>query len=272
MTDRILIVDDEPAIADTLAFALQLEGFATVHASLGGEALHLLGLTPPSEPDANASAFTATPSASAEPFALVILDVGLPDLNGFEVCRSLRQHSGIPVLFLTARSDEVDRIVGLEIGADDYVSKPFSPREVASRVRAILRRSRGLLATSGPAAAAAPAALASMAAAPAPRRFRHDAEGLRIAFQGQWLSLTRYEYLLLATLLGRPGRVFSRAQLMELVWTDAEDSLERTVDAHIKTLRAKLRAIDEACEPIETHRGLGYSIRATADADPSMSR
>jgi len=226
---RILIVDDESAIADTLAYALRTEGFDTECVGLGRDALAALAV------------------AGAGGPALVILDVGLPDMSGFDVCRELRRVSDVPVLFLTARADEVDRIVGLELGADDYVSKPFSPREVASRVRAILRRARP-----------------NGHAADEMRRFTHDAPGARIAFHGTWLGLTRYEYRLLATLLERPGRVFSRAQLMDRVWHDAEDSLERTVDAHIKTLRAKLRAVREDDDPIETHRGLGYSLRDPA--------
>ncbi|HEX8987461.1 MAG TPA: two-component system response regulator CreB [Rhodocyclaceae bacterium] len=219
----ILIVDDEPSIVATLEYALRTEGFETRCAGLGIQAVQ---------------------AVQAGDIALVILDVGLPDMSGFDVCRELRRGSDVPVLFLTARADEVDRIVGLELGADDYVPKPFSPREVASRVRAILRRTQ--------------------AARPAPPpRFRVDAEGARIAWGETWLPLTRYEYGLLASLLEKPGRILSRARLMETVWRDAEDSFDRTVDAHVKTLRAKLRA---ACgdDPIETHRGMGYSIRADA--------
>jgi two-component system catabolic regulation response regulator CreB len=145
---------------------------------------------------------------------------------------------------LTARSDEVDRIVGLELGADDYVPKPFSPREIASRVRAILRRTRG----------------PESAEPTIEPLFRVDQEGARITYAGIWLTLTRYEFRLLAALLERPGRILSRARLMEIVCSDAEESLDRTVDAHIKTLRAKLRAVRDS-DPIETHRGLGYSIR-----------
>lgn len=224
MEKTILIVDDEPAIAATLEYVLRSEGFQTQCAGLGQGALDAMRTTA---------------------FSLVILDVGLPDMSGFDVCREMRKSSDIPVIFLTARSDEVDRIVGLELGADDYVPKPFSPRELASRVRAILRRSRPM----------------APGAAPAEPLFRHDAEGARIAYAGVWLPLTRYEYRLLATLLERPGRVLSRARLMELVWNDAQESLERTVDAHIKTLRAKLRVV-RAADPIETHRGLGYSLSA----------
>lgn len=225
---KILIVDDEPAISDTLAYALQAAGFATESCTLGAQALAVL--------DAGAH-------------DLVVLDVGLPDLSGFDVCRQLRRFSDIPVLFLTARSDEVDRIVGLELGGDDYVPKPFSPREVVSRIRAILRRLHP-----EPRSPAPPPA--------APARFAVDTDGLRIAYHGQWLNLTRYEYLLLALLLERPGRILSRGQIMEAVWQDSGESLERTVDTHIKTLRGKLRAVrgDEDC--IQTHRGLGYSVNA----------
>lgn len=221
---RILIVEDEPAIADTLSYTLKTEGFATECCTLGRDALVAIG---------------------KGGHALVILDVGLPDISGFDVCREIRRTSDIPVIFLTARSEEVDRIVGLELGADDYVAKPFSPREVASRARAILRRTRPT---------APPSAIP---------KFVVDAECARIAYCGVRVSLTRYEYGLLSALLERPGRILSRAQLMERVWCDAEESFERTVDAHVKTLRAKLRAICDE-DPIETHRGLGYSIRQHA--------
>lgn len=225
MATRILIVDDEPAIADTLAYALKTEGFGVECVGLGREALTAI---------------------RDNDFSLVVLDVGLPDLNGFDVCRELRRVSDIPVVFLTARSDEVDRIVGLELGADDYVPKPFSPREVVSRVRAILRRARPAVAPS-----------ASPAAAP----FVADQDGARISYFGTWLTLTRYEFRMLTIFLKHPGKVFSRSRLMDIVWNDAEETLERTVDAHVKTLRAKLRAIRPDDEPIETHRGIGYSIR-----------
>ena len=144
-------------------------------------------------------------------------------------------------MFLTARSEEIDRLIGLEIGADDYVAKPFSPREVCARVRVILRRSQ-------PTAPKQSAALTL------------DEERARIHFHGQPLMLTRYEYLLLKTLMQSPGRVYSRQQLMDLVWQDAEESLDRTVDTHIKTIRAKLREQDPDANLILTHRGLGYSL------------
>jgi two-component system, OmpR family, catabolic regulation response regulator CreB len=220
MPDRILIVEDERAIADTLLYVLRTEGFDPQWVDLGMPAVEAVRRDPP---------------------ALVILDIGLPDVSGFEVCRTLRTFSEVPVLFLTARDAEVDRIVGLEIGADDYVTKPFSPREVAARIRTILRRAR-------------PAAV--------PAGFHADPGSRRIAFRGQWLDLTRYEYGLLRTLLARPGRVFTRAELMDSVWAGSEETGDRTVDTHIKTLRGKLRALDPAADPIQTHRGVGYSVDA----------
>lgn len=223
MRGHILVVEDESSIADTLAYALKTEGFETSRAELGEEALALL---------------------QRGPFGLVILDVGLPDISGFEVCRRLRTFSEIPVIMLTARSEEVDRILGLEIGADDYVVKPFSPRELVARVRVILRRlDRAQPEYSTPA-------------------FQVDEARHRILFKGKPLDLTRYEFRLLKTLLAHPEQVFTRAQLLERVWPEAEESGDRTVDTHVKTLRAKLRAVEPEADPIQTHRGLGYSIGA----------
>ena len=224
---KILIVDDEPAIAETLVFALSAQGFTTDSCALGQDAI----------------------DRAITDYALIILDVGLPDMSGFDVCRELRRCSDIPILFLTARSEEVDRIVGLELGADDYVPKPFSPRELVSRVRAILRRAKN----TAPASPQTPDTAQN-------EIFHHDREGMRIACKGQWLNLTRYEYLLLTCLLRHPGRVYSRAQLMDSVWTTAEETEDRTVDTHIKTLRAKLRAVLPEKDLIVTHRGLGYSL------------
>ena len=221
----VLIVEDEAAIADTLIYALQAEGFATHWATLGGEALALL------ERDA---------------CDLVILDVGLPDISGFEACKRLRRFSEVPVMFLTARNDEIDRVVGLEIGADDYVVKPFSPLEVAARVKAILKR----VAPREP-----------MAAKPNEGPFRLDSARVRIDYHGQPLSLTRLEFQLLQCLLGQPERVFSREQLLDALGVAADAGYERNIDSHIKSLRAKLRQIAPQAEPIQTHRGLGYSLR-----------
>ncbi len=217
MKPAILLIEDEAAIADTLVYALQAEGFEVVWRSLGQTGLAAL---------------------AERDFDLAILDVGLPDGSGFELCKEIRKTSEIPLMFLTARSSEIDRVVGLEIGADDYVAKPFSPREVCARVKTILKRSRGTTAKTA--------------------LFHVDAG--RIRYCGQLLSLTRYELGLLQVLLGQPGRIFSRDQLMDRVWGDAE-AFDRTVDTHIKTLRAKLHQIDPQRDPIATHRGLGYSLQ-----------
>lgn len=230
MAHSILLLEDEPAIADTLLYALKSEGFEVTHVQLASEAL--------------AAFRTQAPD-------LAILDVGVPDGNGFDVCRVIRRTSELPIVFLTARSEEIDRVLGLELGADDYVSKPFSPREVCARVRAILRRSAGRH--------AAPAQATAATAVGLPLQL--DEASQRIRCDGQPLALTRYEYLLLATLIRRPQRIFSRRELMDLVWGDAPDSSERTVDAHVKLVRAKLRERGVAAELIQTHRNMGYSIQ-----------
>lgn len=223
---HVLIIEDETAIADTLIYACKEAGIDTTH--------HLLG-------------HTALAEMQKNNFDFIVLDVGLPDMTGFDVCKQIRASSqisisNIPILFLTARNHEIDRIVGLEIGADDYVIKPFSPREVVARIKTILRRGQPKLQQTS-------------------HQFVVDEVGNRIQYRGQCLTLTRYEFLLLKTLILQPKRVFSRNQLMDMVWVNAEDSLERTVDAHIKTLRAKLRQIDAASEIIVTHRGMGYSLQ-----------
>ena len=218
----ILLVEDEPAIADTVQYALRAEGFDAVHCLTGGEALRL---------------------ARDRDFDLAVLDVGLPDIGGFALCRELRRDRGLPVIFLTAQGAEAERILGLEIGADDYVTKPFSPRELVARVRVVLRRAGTAGATVTPGGV-----------------FDHDAEGRRIRYHGRLLELTRYEYGVLAALLHRPGAVLSRAQLMDRVWGNALDSGDRTVDTHVKTVRAKLREVEPGADPIHTHRGVGYSI------------
>lgn len=229
---HVLVVEDEAAIAETVLYALRSEGYAVSHCLLGGEALQRL---------------------QAGDIDVVVLDVGLPDLGGFEVCRRLRAQPGpvaqLPVIFLTARNDEVDRVLGLELGADDYMTKPFSPRELVARVRARLRRAAPVI--------AAPGADAGWQEHGA---FAIDREGRRIRFRGQALDLTRYEYALLEALLQRPGAILSRAQLMDRGWDSSADSADRTVDTHVKTLRAKLRAAGASDDPIRTHRGLGYAL------------
>ncbi len=232
MTRRVLVVEDEPSIAETIWYALRTEGFEVTPAATGAEALQQL---------------------ESAAFDCVILDVGLPDMSGFDVCRQARQHSQVPILFLTARDGEIDRVVGLELGADDYVPKPFSPRELAARVRAILRRVHG----NGNGAQTPPGAPAPAAA----NTLEHDRDRMIIRCAGQPLELSRNEYHLLLALMRHPGRVLSRDQLMDLAWPDPGAASDRTVDAHIKSLRAKIRALASDFDPIETRRGLGYALR-----------
>lgn len=222
---RVLLVEDEPAIADTLVYALETECFEVVHTLTGADALAV---------------------AAREVFDFAILDIGLPDITGLDVCRRLRETSSIPVLFLTARDGEVDRILGLELGGDDYVTKPFSPREIVARVRAILRRSQ--------AAPPIPAAGNS-------KSLHHDPSAMRIHCHGEPLDLTAHEYKLLLVLLEKPGRVFTRDQLLDFAWQDPGAVTDRTIDAHVKSIRAKMRAVRIGAEDlIETRRGLGYLL------------
>ena len=222
---RILVVEDEQDLNRILAKTLKAEGYSVDSCFDGVEALDYL--------------------EGAE-YDAVVLDVMMPRMDGFSVLAQMRADGNeTPVLFLTARSDEVDKLLGLEIGADDYIAKPFSPREVCARVRSVLRRLQKF---------AAPSSVVRVG------EFVLDEQAASISWFGQPLNLTRYEFLLLKTLLHAPGRVFSRQQLMERVWSDAWESLDRTVDTHIKTLRAKLRAVNPDLSPINTHRGMGYSL------------
>ena len=245
MKPRVLIVEDEPGIADTLQYALRTEGFEPAWCATGEEALARI---------------------AAEPPALVILDVGLPDASGFEVFKRIRAASEVPVVFLTARSDEIDRVVGLELGADDYVAKPFSPRELVARVRGVLRRTAR---TAGdvPGHAVPPIAPVALPAATA-RPIAVDEGRMQIRYYGRLLELSRYEYGLLKTLAARPGHVFTRDALLERVWGNDTESMDRTVDAHVKTLRAKMKAIVADVEPIRTLRGSGYALEEDLPARP----
>jgi two-component system catabolic regulation response regulator CreB len=220
---RILIIEDEPAIVDNIQYALETDGFETICCFSGIKALEFL---------------------DKEKVDLIVLDIGLPDINGFELCKDIRGKNNIPIIILTARTDEVDRVVGLEIGADDYVTKPFSPRELTARIKAILRRTG--TANQKP---------------PSKTVFQVDESRRQITYLGKTLKLSRYEFNILKTFIRRPGHVFSRDQLMDMAWEEPESSLDRAVDAHIKNIRAKLRDVEPGPDPIVTHRGIGYSLR-----------
>ena len=218
---KVLVVDDDPHIRAVVCFALARDGMETVEAADGAAALDAFAREAPD---------------------IVVLDVLMPELDGTEVCRRLRHRSDVPVIFLSSRDDELDRVVGLELGADDYVTKPFSPREVVARVRALLRRREGRV--------------VAAAEAPANGRLRLDAERFEASWDGAALTLTVTEFALLRTLAARPGVVFSRDQLMDAAYPDRRVVSDRTVDSHIRHLRAKLAAAGGA--PIATVHGLGY--------------
>ena len=223
MRPRILIVEDEPAIVDNIQYALETDGFETICFSEGKNALDCL---------------------KREDVDLIVLDIGLPDINGFELCKDIRKRTDTPVIFLTARTEEVDRIVGLEIGADDYITKPFSPRELTARIKAVLRRT-GLVKENQS----------------QNRVFDVDESRRRVTYLGKPLELSRYEFNILKTFISSPGHIFTRDRLMDMAWEEPEASLDRTVDAHIKNIRAKLRSVEPGIDPIITHRGIGYSLR-----------
>ncbi len=220
---QVLIVEDEPAIADTVIYALETEGIRSHWVSTGTEAIAFIRQQSPE---------------------LVLLDIGLPDMSGFDVCRRIREFSQLPIIFLTSRHNEIDQVLGLELGADDYVTKPFSPRVLTARVRAKLRRQTPALQSDSSSVAG----------------FSDDPDAQRISLHGQPLDISRYEYRLLALFLKHPHRIYSREQLMVQVWEEPEKSFDRTVDTHIKTLRQKIRQRDAQLDPIKTHRGIGYSF------------
>jgi two-component system, OmpR family, response regulator len=225
----ILLVDDEDAVRTVLAFPLERDGYEVVQAADGEEALEKF---------------------DAQPVDLVVLDIMLPRLDGLEVCKRLRAKSTVPIIMLTARDDELDKVIGLELGADDYITKPFSIREFRSRVRALLRRSRAPhVADSGD-------------------DERIELDGLvidvprrAVEVRGEPVQLTYVEFELLRALAAQPGRVFSRRMLLEALWKSADYRDPRTIDVHVRHLREKLEAEPRMPEYILTVRGVGYRFR-----------
>lgn len=227
---RVLLLEDDPAIARTVVYALERAMCVVTHSLLVRDALRQLDIAS---------------------YDLLLLDVGLPDGSGLDVCRAVRAHATrahLPIIMLSAQGEEIDRVLGLELGADDYVSKPFSPRELAARVRALLRRAN------------TPVDARSTANLGAATELEMDTQAQRVRLRGRWLVLTRREFGLLAHLLRQPGRIYSREALLDAVWGADSDSTERTVDTHIKTLRAKLQQVVPEHDYISTHRGMGYAL------------
>jgi two-component system, OmpR family, response regulator len=224
---NVLVVEDDPRISDVLEYALKADGYEVQTAQRGREAVEIARRSSP---------------------GLIVLDVGLPDIDGFEVCRMVRTFSEVPVIFLTSRTDEIDRVVGLEIGGDDYMVKPFSPRELLARIKAIRRRNDR----------------------PEPTRLKDrtenrlrygpitiDPEKFRVECEGREIVLTAQEFKLLELLLKHPGRVFTREQVLNRAWGDGGLVADRTIDVHVKSLRRKFGKF----EFIETVRGIGYRAR-----------
>ncbi len=220
----VLVVEDDPKIARVLVDYLRADGLEAQHLADGAQAVQAVRQQAP---------------------AVLVLDLMLPGLDGVAVCRAVRAFSDLPIIMLTARVDEIDRLLGLDSGADDYVCKPFSPREVVSRVKAQLRRAQGRVLTQ---------------AVP----WRVCEQTLRIAWRGQWLPLTPVEFRMLRQLLGQPGRVFSRAQLLECLHDDLRDVSDRAIDSHVKNLRRKIQAVEPGSDCLVSVYGVGYRIEARA--------
>lgn len=225
MQKNILIVDDDPHIIEVLKFALEKAGFVLDVASNGREALE---------------------KAQAKSFALIVLDITMPEMDGLEACRRLRKSSEVPVLFLSSRDEEIDRIVGLEIGGDDYVTKPFSPRELVARVQAILKRTSAKPAET-------PSTLVLQKGA-----LRVDTHRYVAFWHDRQVSLTATEFALLAALLGHPGKVYTRDELMDRAYDGVAVS-DRTIDSHIRRIRQKFAGAS-ADSIIETLHGIGYTL------------
>lgn len=219
----ILIVEDDAKIADMLANYLQMHGFQTAVCANGCDAVAMVQASKP---------------------VLVLLDLMLPGLDGIAVCSAVRAFSAVPIIMVTARVDEIDRLIGLETGADDYVCKPFSPREVVARVKALLRRTQGALAP----------------AAEVHAGFHLDEARLQIAWQGTPLPLTQVEFRLLRALLARPGQVLGRARLLDSLHEDMRDVSDRAIDSHIKNLRRKLEQAHTGESTIVSVYGVGYRL------------
>ncbi|MBM4341754.1 MAG: response regulator transcription factor [Deltaproteobacteria bacterium] len=238
---RILVVDDDAHIREVVQYALEREGFAVAWAADGQAALAAVG------------------QGGVD---LAILDVLMPELDGLSVCRRLRASGSLPVILLSSRGEEVDRVAGLDLGADDYVTKPFSPRELVARVRTVLRRS---------AAQATPSASHTLPEPPPPGRpdlhfgpLRLDGARCEATVAGVPVDLTVTELAVLRAILGRPGLVFTRGQLIDRAWREGHAITERAVDTHVRRIRAKLRPFD--IDPIETVHGLGYRAALSARA------
>jgi two-component system response regulator BaeR len=216
---RILIVEDEPRISEVMAAYLQHAGYSTSVIERGDEVMATVAKSPP---------------------AMLILDIMLPGMDGINVCREIRKHFSFPIIMVTARIEEIDKLLGFDVGADDYLCKPFSPNELVARVRAQLRRSYGEVTTSQT------------------NSFENDEDAQRIYYAGQLLTLTPQEYRLLSIFIASPSRIFSRKQLLDLAYENEADIFDRTIDSHVKNLRKRLKPALGEQEVIHSVYGVGY--------------
>lgn len=226
----ILVADDDSHIREVVRYTLERAGHAVAQADGGVEALRVWREHPPD---------------------LIILDITMPDLDGLEVCRQIRAKSAVPILFLSSRDEEIDRVLGLEIGGDDYVTKPFSPRELAARVKAMLRRSQGEQTPS----------LDEDAIARGPLRLVPSKH--LCAWQGEEIALSATEFMILRCLIANEGRVFTRVEIVERAYGHGHRITERTVDSHVRRIRKKFAAL--GADPVETVYGVGYRLRVTGE-------
>lgn len=221
---QIVIIEDEPSVAASVRFALDREGISTLWASTGTEGI----------------------SRITNQTALIILDIGLPDQTGFETCEAIREKWSIPILYLTARTEERDMVKAFDLGGDDYVTKPFKLDALVARIKAHLRRNGE--------------AQNNDSQIPDNLPFAVDEQKKQIHFFGQLLDLTKSEFQILECMIYKPGWVFSRDQLLEKIWDDNHNSTDRAIDTHIKLLRQKMRSINDTVQSIKTHRGYGYAL------------
>lgn len=233
----ILVVDDDPHLREVVRFALERDGFAVREARHGLEALQAL---------------------NDQPVDLVVLDIVMPELDGTEACRQIRKRSDVPIIFLSSRDEELDRVLGLELGGDDYVTKPFSARELVARIRAVLRRRHAAGAKAGSSGSARAAETAASSRERIIGKLRIDLDRFEVSWDGKPVVLTVTEFGILQTLAGYPGKVFSREELMRLAYDDPTVVSDRTIDSHVRRLRSKLVAV--GATPIGTVHGVGYRL------------
>ncbi len=235
MPENILVVDDDAHILDVISFALKKEGFEVHRASNGVEALEYL----------------KKEQIKKQSIDLIVLDIMMPEMDGTEVCRQVRKNSNLPIVFLSSKDEEIDRILGLELGGDDYLTKPFSPRELVARIRAVLRRTKNQISPSSDEADQNKNVLEYGS-------LKINFDEYKIFWKENEMTMTVTEFGLISTLAQRPGKVYSRDELVQLAYKDNVIVSDRTIDSHIRRVRSKFKVV--GAEPLETVHGIGYKL------------